>query len=206
MFPLALVAALVLALRQEDIKLRRRARRYRQLELEGIEQLRRDPFPEERAVAGGFLREPDGAAAAGDDILRDELRRARQHIGQEKGGDMPAVIDSSPSCVVSNEAAEPADDSADFILQANFEDCPGFMTFGPGSTYGEEGTAADTLYYILTVLGIVVTLAVLVAWVVYENRQLVRPRGEVQGPRARPVAGRPGAPGTRRRGGLSNDR
>ena len=86
---------------------------------------------------------------------------------------MPAVIDSSPSCVVSNEAAEPADDSADFILQANYEDCAGFMTFGPGSTYGDEGAAADTAYYILTVLGIVVTLAALVAWIVYENRQLV---------------------------------
>ena len=59
-----LVIALVLALRQEDMRLRRRARRYRQLELEGIEQLRRDPFPEEMAVAGGFLREPDGAPAA----------------------------------------------------------------------------------------------------------------------------------------------
>ena len=86
---------------------------------------------------------------------------------------MPALIDSAPDCVVSNEAAEPADDSADFILQANYEDCSGFMTFGPGSTYGDEGAAADTLYYILTVLGIVVTVAVLVAWVVYENRQLV---------------------------------
>ena len=86
---------------------------------------------------------------------------------------MPALIDSSPACVVSNEAAEPADDSADFILQANYEDCTGFMTFGPGSTYGEEGAAADTLYYILTVLGIVVMVAALVAWMVYENRQLV---------------------------------
>ncbi len=118
---------------------------------------------------------------------------------------MPLVIDSSPSCVVSNEAAEPADDSADFILQANYEDCTGFMTFGPGSTYGEEGTAADTLYYILTVLGIVVTLAVLVAWVVYENRQLV---GHVARFRARgPDPSQAGA-GTdiQTEGGLSDDR
>jgi hypothetical protein len=83
-FPLALVVALVFALRHEDIKLRRRARRYRQLELEGIEQLRRDPFPEEKAVAGGFLREPDGGPAAGDDILRAELRRARQHMAKRR--------------------------------------------------------------------------------------------------------------------------
>jgi hypothetical protein len=86
---------------------------------------------------------------------------------------MPGLIDSSPSCVVSNEAAEPADDSADFILQANYEECAGFGTFMPGSTYGEEGSGAETAYMILTWLGIAVTLAVLAAWVLYENRQLV---------------------------------
>jgi hypothetical protein len=103
---------------------------------------------------------------------------------------MPALIDSSPACVVSNENAEPPDDSADFILQANYEDCTGFMTFGPGSTYGDEGAAAETAYYILTVLGIIVTLAALAAWVLYENRQLVghvarlRGRGPLPGPPA----------------------
>jgi hypothetical protein len=86
---------------------------------------------------------------------------------------MPAIIDSSPSCVTSNEGAEPADDSADFILQANYEDCAGFMTFGPGSTYGDEGAGAEGAYMILTWLGIVVTILALVAWVVYENRRLI---------------------------------
>lgn len=86
---------------------------------------------------------------------------------------MPGLIDSSPACVVSNEAAEPADDSADFILQANYEDCAGFMTFGPGSTYGDEGSAADTAYYILTWLGITAMVIALLAWVLYENRQLI---------------------------------
>lgn len=107
---------------------------------------------------------------------------------------MPAVIDSSPSCIVSNEAAEPADDSADFILQANYEDCTGFMTFGPGSTYGDEGAAAETLYYLLTVLGIVVMVAALVAWVVYENRQLVGhvARFRARGPATDPPAPQPG--------------
>jgi hypothetical protein len=110
---------------------------------------------------------------------------------------MPLLIDSSPTCVVSNEKAEPADDSADFILQANYEDCTGFMTFGPGSTYGDEGTAAETAYYILTVLGIVVTLAALAAWVIYENRQLV---GHVARLRGRgPMPPRPAPqPGTQR--------
>jgi hypothetical protein len=86
---------------------------------------------------------------------------------------MPAIIDSSPSCVTNNEGAEPADDSADFILQANYEDCAGFGTFMPGSTYGDEGSGAETAYMILTWLGILVTVLVLLAWVVYENRRLV---------------------------------
>jgi hypothetical protein len=110
---------------------------------------------------------------------------------------MPALIDSSPSCVVSNEAAEPADDSADFILQANYEDCTGFMTFGPGSTYGDEGAAAETAYYVLTVLGIIVTLAVLALWVVYENRQLWAHVARLSGRGPLPDAPAP-QPGTQR--------
>jgi hypothetical protein len=86
---------------------------------------------------------------------------------------MPAVIDSSPDCVTSVEGAEPADDSADFILQANYEDCAGFMTFGPGTTYGEGGAAADTAYYVLTWIGIAFMVAALIAWVVVENRRLI---------------------------------
>lgn len=96
---------------------------------------------------------------------------------------MPAIIDSSPSCVTNNEGAQPADDVADFILQANYEDCAGFMTFGPGSTYGEDGSGAETLYMILTWLGIVVMLAALAAWVIYENRQLIKHVGRFGGPR-----------------------
>jgi hypothetical protein len=86
---------------------------------------------------------------------------------------MPALIDSSPPCVVEREGATPADDSADFVLQARYDDCAGFMTFGPGSTYGDEGAAAETAYYILTWLGITVMVLALVAWVVYENRRLI---------------------------------
>ena len=51
---------------------------------------------------------------------------------------MPAIINSAPDCVTHVEEAS-ADDMADFILQANYQDCAGFMTFGPGSTYGEGG-------------------------------------------------------------------
>jgi hypothetical protein len=74
--------------------------------------------------------------------------------------------------VTSVDGAKPADDSADFILQAAYENCAGIMTFGPGSTYGEEGAGAATAYYVLTVLGMLVTLAVLVYWVYWENRRL----------------------------------
>jgi hypothetical protein len=89
---------------------------------------------------------------------------------------MPAVIDSapdSPGCITREAGTETArvDDSADFILQANYEDCAGFMTFGPGTVYGETG--AETAYYILTYIGIAVTVAALVAWVLYENRFLL---------------------------------
>ena len=86
---------------------------------------------------------------------------------------MPAIIDSAPSCVTNVAGAEPADDSADFIIQAAYENCAGFMTFGPGSTYGEEGAAASTAYYVLTWLGIAVMVAVLVYWVLWENRRLL---------------------------------
>jgi hypothetical protein len=87
---------------------------------------------------------------------------------------MPAIIDSAPDCVTSVNGAQPPDDAADFILQKAYENCAGFMTFGPGSTYGEDGTAAATSYYILTWIGIVVMVAVIVYWVVWENRRLTR--------------------------------
>jgi hypothetical protein len=88
---------------------------------------------------------------------------------------MPAIIDSAPDCVTHEVGTETArvDDSADFILQANYQDCAGFMTFGPGSTYGPEGEGAETAYMILTWLGIAFMVAVLVAWVLWEHRHLI---------------------------------
>jgi hypothetical protein len=106
---------------------------------------------------------------------------------------MPPLINSSPSCVIEREGATPADDSADFILQARYEDCAGFMTFGPGSTYGDEGAAAETAYYILTWLGIVAMVAVLLAWVILENRRLAAHAASIAG-RARPTGPEPPAP------------
>ena len=82
---------------------------------------------------------------------------------------MPGIIDSAPECVTTVNGALPADDSADFIIQAAYEDCAGIMTFGPGTVYGEEGAAAAGAYYVLTWIGIIVMLAVLVGWVLYEQ-------------------------------------
>jgi hypothetical protein len=87
---------------------------------------------------------------------------------------MPGIIDSAPDCIAHVKGALPADDSADFILQKAYEKCAGIMTFGPGSTYGDDGSGATTAYYALTVIGIIVMIAVIVAWVVYENRRLLR--------------------------------
>jgi hypothetical protein len=85
---------------------------------------------------------------------------------------MAAIIDSAPACVTNVGGAEPADDSADFILQAAYEGCAGFMTFGPGSTYGEEGAGAAGSYMVLVWIGIIVTIAVLAYWAYWENRRL----------------------------------
>jgi hypothetical protein len=86
---------------------------------------------------------------------------------------MPAIINSAPDCIVHKEGYS-ADDIADFILQDNYKDCAGFMTFGPGSTYGDGGTGAAGSYMVLTWLGIAVMVIVFVAWIAYENRRLVQ--------------------------------
>ena len=85
---------------------------------------------------------------------------------------MPAIIDSAPDCIIHISGAKPPDDSADFILQAAYLKCQGFMTFGPGTTYGEGGHSATTAYYVLTWIGIAVSTLVIVAWMLYEDRRL----------------------------------
>lgn len=85
---------------------------------------------------------------------------------------MPAIIDSAPDCIANIDGAQPPDDVADFILQKAYENCAGIMTFGQGTTYGEDGAGATTAYYVLTWIGIIVMIAVLVFWVYAENRRL----------------------------------
>jgi len=103
---------------------------------------------------------------------------------------MPAIINSAPECVVSKEGYS-ADDAADFVVGDNYTECAGFMTFGPGSTYGEDGLGANGAYMVVTWIGIVFMIVALIGWVVYENRRLVsyartRVRG---GPPAEPQPG-----------------
>ncbi len=87
---------------------------------------------------------------------------------------MPAIINSAPDCIVQgDETATPEDDAADFVVGARFEDCAGFMTFGPGSTYGPDGTGAETAYMVLTWIGIVFMVLVVIAWILWENRRLI---------------------------------
>jgi hypothetical protein len=106
---------------------------------------------------------------------------------------MPAIIDSAPDCVTHGEHYS-GDDLADFILQDNYQDCAGFGTFMPGSTYGDDGSGAETVYMVVTWVGIVVMVAVLVAWVLYENRRLIAAVMGVQ-PGEGPTAGPPPQPG-----------
>jgi hypothetical protein len=97
---------------------------------------------------------------------------------------MAAIIDSSPDCVVSQEVdgtdeasvTANGEDSADFVVGDNYfteeTPCAGFMTFGPGSTYGEEGVGAEGAYMALTWIGIAFMVAALIGWVWYENKRL----------------------------------
>jgi hypothetical protein len=87
LLPVVLLLALSWAVTKEDAKLRRRARRYRELELEGLDELRRnDPYPEAAIVRGAFLREPDGRAVDAERVLRDELHSAREYTLRRRKG------------------------------------------------------------------------------------------------------------------------
>jgi hypothetical protein len=103
---------------------------------------------------------------------------------------MPLLIDSAPDCITHREHYS-GDDIADFILNDNYKDCAGFGTFMPGSTYGEDGSSAETAYMILTWLGIAVMVVVLVAWVLYENRRLIA--AVAASARGGPIEGGPAA-------------
>ncbi len=106
---------------------------------------------------------------------------------------MPAIINSAPDCVVHKEGFD-GDDVADFIVNNNYQDCAGFMTFGPGSTYGDEGAGAAGSYMVLTWIGIGFMVAVFVAWIIFENRRVLEyaARNAVGGKRADEPPPQPG--------------
>lgn len=82
-----LVVAVVVATRREDRALRRRARRTRELELEGIEQLpASDAYPEATYCDSRWLREPGGAPVDAQKVLHEELEHARAHTRRAHGG------------------------------------------------------------------------------------------------------------------------
>ena len=80
---------------------------------------------------------------------------------------MAAIIDSAPDCVSKDPGTEEArvEDSADFVMGDPYTECAGFMTFGPGSTYGEEGLGAEGAYMVLTWVGIAFMVCALLAWI-----------------------------------------
>jgi hypothetical protein len=91
---------------------------------------------------------------------------------------MAAIIDSAPDCITREAGTEEArvEDTADFVIGNNWQDCAGFMTFGPGSTYETvdgPGVGAEGAYMVLTWIGIGFMVLALLAWVAYENRRLV---------------------------------
>ena len=86
---------------------------------------------------------------------------------------MPLLIDSSPDCIIARQGATPrGDDSA----TSSFSDIRGLRrlrTFVPGSTYGEDGSGAETGLLHRDLARHRVMVVMLIIWVVYENRRLV---------------------------------
>ena len=106
---------------------------------------------------------------------------------------MPAIIDSAPDCVSSDLGTEESrvEDSADFVMGDPYADCAGFMTFGPGSTYGPEGVGAETAYMVLTWVGIVFMVVVLLVLDGVREPQAGRVRAR-EARRRRPTSPSPG--------------
>ena len=60
---------------------------------------------------------------------------------------MPAIINSAPDCVVHKRGLRRRTTSPTSSSGNNYQDCAGFMTFGPGSTYGDDGVGgADCVH------------------------------------------------------------
>ena len=107
---------------------------------------------------------------------------------------MPAIIDSAPDCIAHVAGAKPADDSADFIIQAAYEKCAGIHDVrARAARTATTAPAPPARTCVLTWIGIAVMVAVLVYWVCCgEPRRL-------HGHRTRRPRGGPRPKSTRRR-------
>ena len=114
---------------------------------------------------------------------------------------MPDWYSVVPDCVKTN--VPPTDGVA-----LPYQDCHGYFTFGPGTAWAgpltgqpipEGGQVGDVLYssttalYIITAIGIAVSIAFFILWVVTENRKLVQQAERLRAA-AGPPAGQSGPP------------
>ena len=53
-----------------------------------------------------------------------------------------------------------------------YEKCADFFTFGKGSTIGTVTDGVNSSYWVLTIIGIIVMIVALAAWVITEDRKL----------------------------------
>ena len=136
-----------------------------EVEVDGLDTAEYEPdiHVPEFAAAEDLVIEPDGTRVPADAVQAEAARelveklvsgRPRRRRSTDAGDHRQRARLHHPGAGTEEARVE---DSADFVDRATTtQDCAGFMTFGPGSTYGEEGAGAETAYMVLTWLGIVV--------------------------------------------------
>ena len=72
---------------------------------------------------------------------------------------------SEPGCIVHGVPG------SDGVYKA-YENCADFFTFGHGSTIGTVADGVNASYWVLTIIGIIVMIVALAAWVITEDRKL----------------------------------
>ena len=87
---------------------------------------------------------------------------------------MPAIIDSAPDCIVNIERCEARGRLRRLHPAGGVREVRGHHDVRPRHHLrrGWRG-AANGAYYVLTWIGIVVMVAVIVYWVIWENRRLM---------------------------------
>ena len=72
---------------------------------------------------------------------------------------------SEPGCIVHGVAGSEG-------VYKPYEKCADFFTFGHGSTIGTITDGVNASYWVLTIIGIIVMIVALAAWVITEDRKL----------------------------------